>query len=73
MHVVVEDRIVDVAGATHPNVVFLSPSAFENFLSAAKGDAQAAVAALQFTLAHEMAHLYLRHVVRRSMLLLQLQ
>lgn len=51
------------AAAGHPNMVILPSSIFEDYLGAAKGDMAAAIAALQFTLAHEMAHLYLRHTV----------
>ena len=53
-----------LAAAAHPNVVQLSPSLIPELLDYANNDLQTAVAAFHFILAHEMAHLYLRHTVR---------
>lgn len=50
-------------GAMPPNLVQLDRSVLAGYLKHAKGDLRAAVAALQFTLAHEMAHLYLHREV----------
>ena len=52
------------AAAAHPNVVFLPESFIADLIGYASGDMQTVVAALHFTLAHEMAHLYLSHIVR---------
>lgn len=46
-------------------MVLLPPTIIPDYIKWAKGDMQLVVATLQFVLAHEMAHLYLRHVVRQ--------
>ncbi len=64
VHVISRSDVESFASAAHPNVVMLPSPFFSKLHKYADGDMQAAVAALHFTLAHEMAHLYLRHTVR---------
>ncbi len=51
------------ASSAHPNVVFLPPAHVLKLFEHASYDVRTVVAACQFILAHEMAHLYLRHHV----------
>lgn len=50
-------------------MVFLSDDMMADCVKQARKDKPAAAAALQFVIAHEIAHLYLSHEVRRAGLL----